>query len=102
MTKNTLYIKRALEAVIDFAYLKATPFNYEKISVNNLIGCDALTEDYYIDVGRTCCNRVHISFYKGDVDKDFENIFWVFEPYVDASTMVCFETVRYLRKNKLI
>ena len=99
---NTLKIKRALEAVIDAAYIRVTDRNLEKINLINLIGGDALTEDYYISVGRSYKNKVHISFCKGDVDKDFECIFRVFEPYVDASRMACFKVMRYLRMNKLI
>ena len=105
MTNKTKNIKKALEAIIDIAYPIVTPYRYDRINVNSLVGVRSLTEDYFIDVGRICGNRVHITFYSKDSEDSEEKpnrIVDVFESYNDSKTMACFEIVRYLLKNKLI
>lgn len=104
MTNKIKNMKKALEAIIDVAYPRVTPYHFEKININSLIRVRPLNEYYFINVGRTCGNRVRVSFYsKYSEDSEKHNrIVDVYESYNDSKTIACFRIIRYLSKNKLI
>lgn len=103
MTNKTLKIKKALEAVIDAAYLRVTSRNGEKIPVNSFIS--SIPEGYFINVGRTYYNKISINFYFFDGDYDFKNFERIVDTnysYNDSKTISVFEIMKYLLENKLI